>query len=177
MPLPMMGFEYVNGLPPIHKGPLRPSVGIMAQNSPQVLQKCSFVESSPKFQMYDEQKLTVFQQERNQSANSKNAKNTLRTSNLKLLPIRQHEEKIERGKVPMYQYFHPPSSFVLVFNLCFFQSNLYLLLCFLFYFIIYQNVLFIHTHNKVCNFVLFKLQCFGGHACQVLERMIKHVYL
>ena len=25
-----MGFEYVNGLPPIHKGPLRPSVGIMA---------------------------------------------------------------------------------------------------------------------------------------------------
>ena len=26
----MMGFEYVNGLPPIHKGPLRPSVGIMA---------------------------------------------------------------------------------------------------------------------------------------------------
>ena len=52
--------------------------------------------------MYDEQKLMVFQQERNQSANSKNAKNTLRTSNLKLLPIRQHEEKIERGKVPMY---------------------------------------------------------------------------
>ena len=30
MSLPMMGFEYVNGLPPIHKGPLRPSVGIMA---------------------------------------------------------------------------------------------------------------------------------------------------
>ena len=30
MPLPMMGFEYVNGLPPIHKGPLRPSIGIMA---------------------------------------------------------------------------------------------------------------------------------------------------
>ena len=25
----MMGFEYVNGLPPINKGPLRPSVGIM----------------------------------------------------------------------------------------------------------------------------------------------------
>ena len=30
MPLPMMGFEYVNGLPLIHKGPFRPSVGIMA---------------------------------------------------------------------------------------------------------------------------------------------------
>ena len=28
--LPMMGFEYVKGLPPIHKRPLRPSVGIMA---------------------------------------------------------------------------------------------------------------------------------------------------
>jgi len=25
----MMGFEYVNGLPLIRKGPLRPSVGIM----------------------------------------------------------------------------------------------------------------------------------------------------
>ena len=30
VPLLMMGFEYVNGLPPIHKGLLRPSVGIMA---------------------------------------------------------------------------------------------------------------------------------------------------
>jgi len=28
--LPIMGFEYVKGLPPIYKGPLRPSVGIMA---------------------------------------------------------------------------------------------------------------------------------------------------
>ena len=28
--LPMMGFEYVNSLPPIHKGPLRPLIGIMA---------------------------------------------------------------------------------------------------------------------------------------------------
>ena len=28
--LPMMGFEYINGLPPIHEGPLRPLVGIMA---------------------------------------------------------------------------------------------------------------------------------------------------
>ena len=28
--LPIIGFEYVKGLPPIHKGPLRPSVGIMA---------------------------------------------------------------------------------------------------------------------------------------------------
>ena len=28
--LRMMGFEYVNGLPPIHKFSLRPSVGIMA---------------------------------------------------------------------------------------------------------------------------------------------------
>ena len=24
MPLPMIGFEYVNGLPPIHNGPFRP---------------------------------------------------------------------------------------------------------------------------------------------------------
>ena len=30
VPLSMMGFEYVNGLPPIHEGPLRPLVGIMA---------------------------------------------------------------------------------------------------------------------------------------------------
>ena len=30
MPLPIMGFEYINGLTPIHKGPLRHSVGIMA---------------------------------------------------------------------------------------------------------------------------------------------------
>ena len=30
MPLPMMGFEYVNGLTLIHKSPLRPSIGIMA---------------------------------------------------------------------------------------------------------------------------------------------------
>ena len=29
MPLPMMGFEYINGLSPIHKGPIRPLVGIM----------------------------------------------------------------------------------------------------------------------------------------------------
>ena len=29
MPSPMMGFECVNSLPLIHKGPLRPSVGIM----------------------------------------------------------------------------------------------------------------------------------------------------
>ena len=28
--LPMIGFEYINGLPPIHKGPLRLSVGIVA---------------------------------------------------------------------------------------------------------------------------------------------------
>ena len=30
VPLPMMGFEYVNGLPPIHKGPFRLLVRIMA---------------------------------------------------------------------------------------------------------------------------------------------------
>jgi len=30
MPLPMMGFEYVNCLPPIHNVPFRPKVGIMA---------------------------------------------------------------------------------------------------------------------------------------------------
>ena len=30
VPLPMMGFEYVNSFPLIHKGPLRPLVGIMA---------------------------------------------------------------------------------------------------------------------------------------------------
>jgi len=30
VPLPMMGFKYVNGLPPIHKDPLRPSVRNMA---------------------------------------------------------------------------------------------------------------------------------------------------
>ena len=29
VPLLMMGFEYVNNLPPIHKGPFRPSVGTM----------------------------------------------------------------------------------------------------------------------------------------------------
>ena len=29
-PLPIMGFEYINGLPPIHCGPFRPKVGIMA---------------------------------------------------------------------------------------------------------------------------------------------------
>ena len=30
VPFPMMGFEYVNGLPLIHKGPLWPSAGIVA---------------------------------------------------------------------------------------------------------------------------------------------------
>ena len=30
VPLPMIGFGYVDGLPAIHKCPLRPSVGIMA---------------------------------------------------------------------------------------------------------------------------------------------------
>ena len=30
LPLPIMGFEYVNGLPPIHYDPFRPKVGIMA---------------------------------------------------------------------------------------------------------------------------------------------------
>ena len=29
VPLPMMGFEYINGLPPIHYGPFIPKVGIM----------------------------------------------------------------------------------------------------------------------------------------------------
>ena len=29
VPLPIMGFEYVNCLPLIHKGSLRPSIGIM----------------------------------------------------------------------------------------------------------------------------------------------------
>ena len=32
MPLPIMGFEYVNGLPPIHNGLFRPKVGIMAHS-------------------------------------------------------------------------------------------------------------------------------------------------
>ena len=30
VPLPMMGFEYINNLPPIHYGSFRPKVGIMA---------------------------------------------------------------------------------------------------------------------------------------------------
>ena len=30
MPLPMMSFEYVNGLPPIYHGPFMPKVGFMA---------------------------------------------------------------------------------------------------------------------------------------------------
>ena len=30
VPLPIMGFEYVNGLPQIHNGLFRPKVGIMA---------------------------------------------------------------------------------------------------------------------------------------------------
>ena len=30
VPLPIMGFEYINGLPPIHKGPLRSLVGNIA---------------------------------------------------------------------------------------------------------------------------------------------------
>ena len=42
----------------------------------------------------------------------------------------------------------------LPFNLCFFLSNLKVLLCYL----------FIHT-IKFITFVLFKLQCFNGHAC------------
>ena len=29
MPLPMIGFEYINDLPPIHNGPFRPKIGIM----------------------------------------------------------------------------------------------------------------------------------------------------
>ena len=29
-PLPMMGFKFINGFPPIHYGPFRPKVGIMA---------------------------------------------------------------------------------------------------------------------------------------------------
>ena len=29
VPLPIMGSEYINGLPPIHYGPFRPKVGIM----------------------------------------------------------------------------------------------------------------------------------------------------
>ena len=40
--LPMMGFEYINGLPPIHKGPLRPSIGIMAYLVMSVLLICPF---------------------------------------------------------------------------------------------------------------------------------------
>ena len=32
VPLPIMGFEYVNGLPPIHNGLFRPKVGIMAHS-------------------------------------------------------------------------------------------------------------------------------------------------
>ena len=30
VPSLIMGFEYINGLPPVHYGPFRPKVGIMA---------------------------------------------------------------------------------------------------------------------------------------------------
>jgi len=30
MPSPIMGFKYINGLPPIHYGPFRTKVGIIA---------------------------------------------------------------------------------------------------------------------------------------------------
>ena len=30
VPSPIMGFKYINGLPPIHYGPFRPKIGIMA---------------------------------------------------------------------------------------------------------------------------------------------------
>ena len=45
--LPMMGFEYLNGLPPIHKGPLRPSVRIMAHLVVSGLLICPFNFKEP----------------------------------------------------------------------------------------------------------------------------------
>ena len=42
MPLPMMGFKYVNGLPQIHYGPFRPKVGIMAHLVVSGLLTCPF---------------------------------------------------------------------------------------------------------------------------------------
>ena len=47
MPLLMMGFEYVNSLPLIHKGPLRPSVGIMAHLVMSDLLICPFSFKEP----------------------------------------------------------------------------------------------------------------------------------
>ena len=47
MPLPMMGFEYINGLPPIHYGPFRPKVGIMAHQVVNDLLICPFSFREP----------------------------------------------------------------------------------------------------------------------------------
>ena len=49
MPLPMMGFKYVNGLPPIHKGPFRPLVGIMAHLVVSDLLICPFSSREPTY--------------------------------------------------------------------------------------------------------------------------------
>ena len=43
----MMGFQYINGLPPIHKGPFRPSVGIMAHLVMSDLLICLFSFKEP----------------------------------------------------------------------------------------------------------------------------------
>ena len=45
--LPMIGFEYVNGLPPIHKGLLGPLVGIMAHLVVSDLLICPFSFKEP----------------------------------------------------------------------------------------------------------------------------------
>ena len=47
MPLPMMGFEYINGLPPIHYGPFRPKVGIVAHLVVNDLLICPFSFREP----------------------------------------------------------------------------------------------------------------------------------
>ena len=47
VPLPIMGFKYINGLPPIHKGPLRPSVGIIAYRVVSDLLIYHFISKEP----------------------------------------------------------------------------------------------------------------------------------
>ena len=49
VPLPMMGFEYVNGLSSIHKGPLRRLVGIMAHLVVSDLLICTFSFKEPTY--------------------------------------------------------------------------------------------------------------------------------
>ena len=72
-------------------------------------------ESSPKFQMYNEQKTNGILTRENQNACNKSAENHKNITDLKLRPTVIEKRELrqvvrKRDKVPLYLYFYPQTS-------------------------------------------------------------------